>query len=172
MGNQRSILASGMPCLASLFLLACATETPRPVPPPRPAQPIFDFTIVPQVRIGPATLGMSDDDLLRWLGPPSETFSFKDGWFQYTYGRLGLSVRVSSDGYVRRASTSDARYAMTNGVRVGSTALEVNVKLGSPAWRTSQYGHVTLCYEDQTMISIDSSGVATSIQINQCNPDG
>src|SRR5947207_13500595 len=109
---------------ACVALAGCASQ---PIEAPR-----ADNLIVPGHRIGPAALGMPAKDVLEALGAPRETTKLP--------GRMvnvfsdGITV-VVSDGDLRVISigTTDAWYTTQEGIRPGSTELEVRAQLsGTP----------------------------------------
>ena len=121
--------------LVLIALLAAATLS---LPPLALAQ--SDNQIVPRVRIGPVRLGMTDAELYNSLGNPTTTTPWHDST-SYYYSNIGLSVTVSNNRRtVIRVDTSDSRYSMASGLKPGSGALELSVKLGSHAGCNSSLG--------------------------------
>jgi len=123
------------------------TEVARTPPPD--CVPQRDNLIVPGCRIGPIAIGMTNEDLLRTLGPPR--LSRDQGKFvSNQYDSLKITAMVEG-GRVGWLFTTDPRYHTAAGVRVGSSIMEATVSLGEPAWkRTNPHsgdaGYVNNCF--------------------------
>jgi hypothetical protein len=133
---KQTIIAISLAATA-LILAGCASG---PTFPETPKQPIQDSRIVPSVRIGSAVLGMTEANLLDWLGQPNGSifgsgpiFRFTDGDVQYAYDNLGLSMRFEA-GKAIIITTTNSRYASADGVSVGSNELELRARWGNPTW--------------------------------------
>lgn len=101
---------------------------------PTTAKAKNDNLIVPGVRIGPVSLGMTDADVYKTLGEPTSTLTVgsADGGINYYWGNL-YSVHVDKDTHrVTQVTTSDQKYSTTEGIKVGSSLLAVSVKLRIP----------------------------------------
>ncbi len=98
---------------------------------PGAAQSQTDNLIVPGVRVGPVTLGMTDVDLYKMLGDPARTDVTSDGArIHYVYS--SLDVGVDRDSHIVVAvETHDPSYATAEGIKFGSSSLALMVaKLG------------------------------------------
>jgi len=107
-------------------------------------------TIVPGVRVGDITLGMSKDDVLGRLGKPQLIYYLRE---RYTLDNLPekygmefghMSVFIIDDA-VRRIDTQSPSYTFTNGLRVGASEDKVKQAFGS---KRGDY----LAYEDKGVI--------------------
>ena len=95
------------------------------------AQAQNDNLIVPGVRVGPVTLGMTDADLYKMLGEPAQTMVTSNGArIHYVYS--SLNVGVDRDSHIVVAvETHDPAYATAGGIKFGSSSLALTVaKLG------------------------------------------
>ena len=173
-----------------LALVVCATacgSSPKPIAHPPPViPPQFDGTIVMGHRIGPASLGMTEAQLVEYLGPPSRTAPFDDGSHVYGWAKHELNV-VVVDGKVDQVGLEPGeqhlyteRYSTATGIHFGSTELEVKVKLGSPSWRspTQDDSMIVYCYPDGTKVGVGGNqtadpafvGKVLLFVIGGCNP--
>jgi hypothetical protein len=115
-----------------LFLLATATEmyrspsTPRVnlTPTDKSAQ---DNLIVPGTRIGPVTLGLSIDEIVKQFGK-GQLRPLKTGVL-HLYEQRGLIIYVE-DGRIASVSARSPAFATRQGIRVGSDVDSVLSHLG------------------------------------------
>jgi hypothetical protein len=94
-----------------------------------------DNLIVPGVRIGPVRIGMTDADLYKILGDPTQTLTTGsvDGGITYFWGN-SLVVHVDKDTHrVVQVTTNNPKYSTADGIKVGSSGLAISTKLGIPA---------------------------------------
>lgn len=113
--------------IVAMGLMSCAPMEPeRATAPADP--PVFDNLIVPGKRIGPLSPGMSAADLFRVLGPPDSSIRYFNS---HIWGKRWVVLDTSTNR-AERVSTSDPRDATREGLRVGSTELEMTAKLGAP----------------------------------------
>jgi len=136
-----SILIVLVVCLA---IGSCGSApTPEPVLPA-----IRDSQVVPGVRIGPLSVGMTASQLLEVMGAPNSENTTNYG-HQYWWNDLSATV-YARDGLVHWVSdNSQGRYRLNNGIRQNSTLLEVRAQLpqpdhvdhyrGSPPWESWCY---------------------------------
>jgi len=104
--------------------------------PQAPAQRLH--AVLPGEGIGPALLGMRIQDALAALGPAKHTQVLPDGNTLYEWfappRNSGLGVRATAAGIVYRVWTlNDDRYAIGDGVHVGSTEAFARAALGAPS---------------------------------------
>lgn len=124
--------------IAAVFVLltaaaGCASKMPMP-----PAEPIDDTQIVPYSRIGKLALGMTEAQLLKWMGEPEKTLrlSATDNFYYYDGGRLHVRFENGRADYV---ATLNSRYASNDGISVGASDLRMRAVWGSPT-RTRSLG--------------------------------
>lgn len=100
---------------------------------PAAAQTHNDNLIVPGVRIGPVSLGMSEANLYKTLGDPTSTqINNAAQVINYNYPGLGVSVdRVAHK--VTQVTSLDQKYSTAEGIKVGSSGLAVSAKIGIPS---------------------------------------
>ncbi len=93
--------------LSGLSLAVCASacgSSAKPIAhPPAAIPPIFDTKIVMGHRIGPASLGMTEAQLVEFLGAPTRTVPFDDGshvdgWKQHEVSVVVIDGRVDEVG--------------------------------------------------------------------------
>jgi hypothetical protein len=157
-----------------VLVTACGGAQRRPLPEPViPA--IHDQTIVPGSRVGPISLGMTEAQLLDAVGAPTTSFVGDDGK-QHRYETLGLNAYVHG-GRVDMVGVFGTSYATTDGIRVGSSELEVTARLGEPSWKRDNDVTDSYCYADGTSIAIGGTqnydceaGKVCGIIVNGCNP--
>src|ERR1700730_6859535 len=90
--------------------------------------------IVPGVRIGPISLGMSDADVYKILGDPTQTMTEGVDMgraIQYVFPKLTVVVSRATHK-VTSVITLDPGYSTAEGIKVGSSGLAVSTKLGIP----------------------------------------
>ncbi|MGQ0543969.1 MAG: hypothetical protein ACT4P3_01370 [Betaproteobacteria bacterium] len=169
--------------IAGTALLAgCGTEKARVAEaPPADCRSQNDALIVPGCRIGPAHIGMTPAALLQALGQPNASRGPSANRITHDFRSRELSVSVSTlTNVVDKIYTYGTRYATTQGIRVGSSELEVSAKLGPPKWRNLQHasaedGYANYCYPDATLVELGGpvapdAGRVRSIAIRGCNP--
>jgi hypothetical protein len=94
------------------------------------AQTIRNTLIVPGQRIGPLYLGMSDAELLAAVGPPDQTVNWDKSAVSYIYENPKLwVVVVKKTRRVGMINTSSSMFRTAEGIGVGSTQLELDVKM-------------------------------------------
>ncbi len=99
---------------------------------------ISSYLIVPGRSIGPISIGMDNDEVMRILGPPSKVFIMSKGRsLQYIWrsgGPLILGVEFGEDfaPKVLQVWTKDPRFATKKGIHVGNSTKDVVRILGSP----------------------------------------
>jgi hypothetical protein len=135
-------------------LCGCAAASPPKInyPPPQ-IPPVFDHAIAMGHRIGPVSIGMTEADLLKYLGPPKTSTPYPNGRFtQYIWGELTVGV---TDGVVSAVTTTDPSYATPQGIHSDSTEIELKVKL--PPQRRKHQDEPDFwfyCYADGTIIGV------------------
>lgn len=89
--------------------------------------------ITPGKGVGPITLGLPLDDLVRLWGPPEQrTERDQDGVVRYDYGEArGVHVFLK-DGRVAQLIVVTPAWSTPNGAKVGTTWPEVRAFLGQP----------------------------------------
>lgn len=160
--------------LSALIIAACASAPPsmqRSDQDVARLMAIDDNLIVPGERIGPVFLGMTDADLYKKFGNPSESKLTGTGYTAYFYNTFMVYVGVSTHKVASITSpagnTGYSGYASREGIKVGSSALEVQAKLppatltmDSPAPGYSRYN-----YPSGMVLSLGPSGKVFSIEI-------
>lgn len=125
-GNNKTSVMLGLRIvlIASLvlFLLATVTEMyrspPEPVVDPTPTErSASDNLIVPGTRIGPMTLGLSEDEVVRLLGK-GQMRPVKTGVL-HLYENLGLVVYIEEEK-VTSVTVRSPQFETRQGIRVGS----------------------------------------------------
>ena len=110
--------------LVTLVSLASVAACAKHYPPPAAAiPPSFDKTIT-ATRIGPVSLGMTEADLLKYLGKPTSSRFATATSVQASYDGYGIVAGIH-DGIVDQLSTGDPSYSTDTGLHVGSDQLEL-----------------------------------------------
>ena len=131
--NFISLLATPRRGVAAIvaFTVAGLLICPQMLCPPAWAE--NDYLIVPWERIGPITLGMSADDLLRLMGDPTHTMGGPPHTFNTLYWHDELSATINKDGaYVTQVCALSPAHATRQGVHPGSSEAAVEALLGEP----------------------------------------
>lgn len=166
MGETREMQA-----LALLFLLGCAGATvPVPVLPP-----IHDRAIVFGQRVGPVSLGMTEEQLFAAVGEVAAT-SYGGNRAGYRYAKLALNVVIDT-GRVVSIGPTDGTYATAAGVRVGASEATLQAS-APPAAATQRHGTTaTYCYADHTLVTVGATatpvcaaGTVCDIVLGGCTP--
>ncbi|MGH7024440.1 MAG: hypothetical protein ACREEB_12755 [Caulobacteraceae bacterium] len=90
-----------------------------------------DYLIVPYVRIGAISLGMSDKDMFK-LGIPIQTGAFPSQTL-YRYQNITVFVDNNSHQVVSVMVQGDNKYHTADGLRIGSSSLrDVEASFGPP----------------------------------------
>ena len=110
-------------CLALLVAAGCSSTRD-------PNTPVFDNLIVPGQRIGPVSLGMPAKGLVQAAGSPKETRRLPNRTVSEFADGL-VAVTRDSDLRVISIGTRDPWYATADGIRAGSSELEVRTHLGA-----------------------------------------
>ena len=118
------LLRIPLACLALLVAAGCSS-TPRDA-----NAPVFDNLIVPGQRIGPVSLGMPAKELVQAAGSPKETRRLPNRTVSEFSDGIVTVIR-DSDLRVISIGTKDPWYATADGIRAGSSELEVRVHLGA-----------------------------------------
>ena len=154
-----------------LFGLACGGESARPLAAPKGA-PVRDTLIVPGERVGPIALGMSSSALLETMGPPDESVRFSDG-VGATFKSAGLYANVlDTTQQVFAIHVNDERYATKEGLKLGSSEMEVRAKLGAPTRHVLQSDDGVhpyenrLCYETGITFYMNTAGRVYVLQVH------
>ena len=108
------------------------------LPAPEPT-PIYDHLITPN-RVGPISLGMPGDQMLSMMGSPSQSMD-SGGATTATWDDAKMSISIRDDNHlVCSIMVSSADYLIGGTVGVGSTQLEMRVKLGNPSFLNNYAG--------------------------------
>lgn len=103
-----------------------------------------DHLIVPGERIGPIFIGMTETQLYQRLGDPSETVRGNDGtWIEYDYNNLGLSIYAdpaTHKVYTIGTQGDNSPYSTREGIRVGSSELQVQILPWKLLWKRVAHG--------------------------------
>lgn len=91
-----------------------------------------DHLIVPGKGVGPVSLGISQTELYRIMGEPTETWTGSEG-ATYTFGPLVVFLDYRTGVFQIQAKGSE--FATPEGIRVGDSALALEAKLGPPQSR-------------------------------------
>lgn len=159
MGRVASLLWLGA-------LLGCAGTSPSLPEPPKEA--IRDGLIVPRVRIGEAALGMSEADLLRWLGTPTATFRGDGSNVSYRYEGKGLFIRFEG-GRATSIQAFGGNFRTADGIGVGTPELKVRVAWGPPTKSTSlhEVNQHDLCFSNDLNVMVNTrSSTVSSIAVD------
>jgi len=125
-----------------------------------------DNVVVLGQRIGPALVGMQPKALLQALGSPDKSMSLEHATV-YVYTNFDLTVWVNDrKNRVTEVSTSSARYRTADGIRVGSSELELVATLGRPKWKKDwqdpgpggKLSDTTYCYTDKATFILGGPG--------------
>jgi hypothetical protein len=144
-------LSIGLLVGGQLGLVGCSTPLDLEGVPPVPATPIYDDLIVPGYRIGPVALGLTEAQLLSIKGAPSKSYEGDTTWYVY---QSDMNVYVRNIGGVRRivrVNAEDPRYVTKEGLRYGSSLLELKAKMGPPTSFSApdaESGYYRYCYSD------------------------
>jgi hypothetical protein len=135
-----------------LALVASCSTVSEPPPRQLPTEPVRDNLIVSFVRIGPAALGMTEAQMLQWLGEPTRTFNLGTAHPGYMYGHGGPDgyqyyVHVEN-GRASRISTTKRQYETSEGIGVGSAELKARVAFGKPVKQQTHNRCGATCDED------------------------
>lgn len=160
--------------LSALIMTACTSGPPsmqRSEQDVARLMAIDDNLIVPGERIGPVFLGMTDADLYKKFGNPSESKLTGTGFSAYFYDTFMVYVGVSTHKVASITSPAGnnrhSGYATREGIKVGSSGLEVQAKLppttltvDSPVAGYSRYN-----YRGGMVLSLDPSGKVYTIEV-------
>jgi hypothetical protein len=161
--------------LSALILAACTNAPPSVQRTDRDIARLMatdDNVIVPGERIGPVFLGMTDADLYKKFGNPLESKQTGTGFAAYFYSTFMVYVGVSTHKVASittpvGSTAGYSGYATREGIKVGSSALEVQAKLpqstlnlDSPAPGYSRYN-----YQTGMVLSLDPSGKVVNIEV-------
>lgn len=132
--------------VAVITLGGCAGGPTLPDP---PKAAIHDTLIVPRVRIGPAALGMTEANMLDWLGEPTKTVEYGARDNQYVYEDKGLLIGFSR-GKAMRVAVSKRPYATSDGISIGTSELKLRTTWGQPTKRRlmTSGGYIELCFSN------------------------
>jgi hypothetical protein len=112
-------------------LVAGCQQGAAPGSPPEPAPtPIFDHAILPGQRVGPMSLGMTDDALVEVEGK-AESRVDRAGEIEYHYADFSVIVNTDTRRVTRILVTS-GQYALEVGASVGMKEGEVTLLIGGP----------------------------------------
>lgn len=124
--NFLQIIAMSFLALVAAVLGGCAgVSLPDP-----PKEAIRDTLIVPKVRIGPAALGMTEANMLAWLGEPDRTVG-SGNRVHYWYERSGSWIGFER-GRAVRISASKGSFATSDGISFGTSEVKLRSTLGRP----------------------------------------
>lgn len=137
----------------AVIVAGCAgTGDVLPTP---PAEPIHDHLIVPGVRAGPISLGMTAADLYRAMGEPLKSEGIWQGAAtEFTYP--GLTARVSTNlQRINYIYVTSPEYATRTGVRVGISDLAVRASNGSPTTYSAVTQEISgMCYANGLAVNM------------------
>ncbi len=111
----------------AVALAACGSNRPADEPPPPTGR--NDNLIVPGQRIGKVAVGMPARQLVNAAGSPKDSSRLGKG-FVSDFGDGLVAVVNDGDLKVVTIGTSDPWYATPEGIRAGSSELEVVARLG------------------------------------------
>jgi hypothetical protein len=116
---------------------------------PAPAAAQSDTLIVPGERIGPIRLGMLPGDVVRALGQPSKINTYPHGGIEYDYRYddkyFFVTFSAVPETEADQIGTSDPRYATREGIRIGSSGVDVVRAYGRNYNKSSVN---TVCYAE------------------------
>lgn len=153
--------------LIAVVVAACGSTTRIPDP---PTMPIDDDAIVPYSRIGKVALGIDEATLLKWMGVPKE--SHGDAHF-YQRGGKHPDIVQTSGGRVNRIATGSPRFVTADGIRVGSSVLEMRAAWGEPTKSLDlhEIDRFEYCFRNGLQASVDTTrSVIAAIEVTgRCN---
>ncbi|HSN18352.1 MAG TPA: hypothetical protein VLV87_09075 [Gammaproteobacteria bacterium] len=153
---------------ALIALAACASSPPLPAPPA--TEPTFnDYVIVPGVRIGSVSIGMTGKQLLDVMGSPQSALNYSDGAAYHYPGNFGV-VLVNATQQVVRVTASESSYQTQEGLKTGQTDLEMRTILGNPDETINvgndQSPYYRNCYDKKGIaVYVDWNGKIASISV-------
>jgi outer membrane protein assembly factor BamE (lipoprotein component of BamABCDE complex) len=138
---------------AALFAIAAALLCPGL------ARVENDHLIVPWQRIGPVTLGMTADDVVRVLGEPTQ--KNQRSFVTVYYWKDDLTVTVKAeDSYVTEICALSPDYATARGLRPGMSDTSVTALMGEP-----QSSHVYRGWWKLSYIKLFWGGLMVSVPL-------
>lgn len=153
---------------AMVALAACASSPP--LPPPPSTEPTFnDYLIVPGVRIGSVSIGMTGKQLLDVMGSPESALNYTDGAAYHYPGNFGVVLENATQQVVRVTAT-ESSYETKDGLKTGQTELEMRTMLGNPDETINagndQNPYYRNCYDKKGMaVYVDWNGKIGSISV-------
>lgn len=123
--------------VAVVALGGCAGSVTLPEP---PKEAMRDTLIVPRVRVGPAALGMTEANMLEWLGEPEGTLGSATDTPGYMHESRGLTVWFNKRGRASLITVSNSRYATADGISVGASIAKLRTAWGPPVKRKELAG--------------------------------
>lgn len=138
-------------------LVALAGCAGTPVVPEPPKEPIRDNLIVPRVRIGEAALGMSEANLLQWLGTPSNTLRSSSSYVWYEYSSKGLGIGFTA-GRATTVRTTTSSHRTADGISVGTPELRVRATWGQPTMSADYHemNGYDYCFANDLKVGVDT----------------
>lgn len=119
-----------------------------------PKEPIRDNLIVPRVRIGEAALGMTEANLLKWIGTPTKTYSYRGSDNQYLYAK-GLWVGFSG-GKASGIAVMAGPYRTADGIGIGTPELQMRGAWGTPTKQQELDGQRQYCFKNGLTATVDA----------------
>lgn len=147
--------------LVTSALLGCAgTNLPDP-----PKAPIRDNLIVPRVRIGEAAVGMTEAQLLQWLGTPSRSIQGSGGEMWYWYETKGLFLEFERGRAVRIEATSGSSYRTADGIGAGTPEIKARATWGQPtkSFDYHERNQHHYCFANGLKVTVDTQTSAVSV---------
>ncbi|MGQ0547922.1 MAG: hypothetical protein ACT4P3_21755 [Betaproteobacteria bacterium] len=140
--------------VATAAFVGCAG---RQLPDP-PKEPIRDDLIVPKVRIGEAALGMTESQVLQWLGTPNDTIRGDGSRIWYRYDRKGLFVGVEGGRVVQVEAMTGSSYRSADGIGPGTPELKVRAAWGQPTKSVSMHelSRFDYCFANDLKVMVDT----------------
>lgn len=139
-------------------IAACRVQGP-PLPPPPTTPPVQDHLVVPGKRVGPISIGMTQDQLFAAMGLPADSYQYPNSVGhvyerhnnddQSFYNGLEVSVRKSASQVQSvQIGKFNSGYATAEGVTVGTAERKVRELLGPPLQvrLKTAHTHDTYCY--------------------------
>lgn len=129
-GSLKATPVAGLGAAAFLTVL-CALALVAPAPPAAAAE-AQGGEITPGKGVGPITLGMSLEDLVRLWGLPQETDRGQDGVDRYDYGEARGVLVFLKEGRVFQLIVLTPAWSTATGAKVGTPWPQVRAFLGQP----------------------------------------
>ena len=124
-----------------------------------------DHRIVPWQRVGPITLGMSAEDVIRVLGQPTQSNQARSTTTYYWKDDLSVTTLIDSS-YVTQICALSSDYVTTQGLRPGMSETSVGALMGEP-----QSSHVYRGWWNLSYIKLFWGGLMVNVPLTGFDND-